>query len=439
MKMISRITGRIKGPSILMVLFFISQSLGILSAQDLLRYDMRADLRLRENGRYAGFRVFEDSALLYEQEPEVFEGSYWRYTGLIKDGLYVSRPIDAEYQVVFGPSSAELDQDQVRQFPRRRGFPVIPEDFLETEVWQAYGEIVLDTQAEIPTIYRFLCEYRYMGREPYGDQMVDVIEAQYALRYKRGMDPRGDFSLERVDGSHKVRILLFDDGTLFMRDQVQEQWRFSDGDTKEVNGFFLTWVGNTFPMNRNVLNRSLADYGVRNIASDDEVGNDLGDDGTASGEDASGEDSKDVTHIRPKHPGILDSEDVELVEDDLGITLRLPNINFVADSAELLPGQEEVISALVEILNSVPDQSILVSGHTASVGRPEAEKNLSTERAATIAELLIQGGVEARRIAFIGKGSSEPLGDNGTPEGRARNRRVEIQILEDNPANKAWN
>ena len=116
---------------------------------------------------------------------------------------------------------------------------------------------------------------------------------------------------------------------------------------------------------------------------------------------------------------------------DEGITITMEDIQFHADTAVMLPGEREKIDRIAEILMRFPERDIMVSGHTALAGTPEGRLRLSTERAAVVAEYLIAMNVRTPdRIVVRGHGALMPLADNETEEGRRRNRRVEITILE---------
>ena len=71
-----------------------------------------------------------------------------------------------------------------------------------------------------------------------------------------------------------------------------------------------------------------------------------------------------------------------------------------------------------------------MEGHTASVGRPEGEQTLSEQRAKAIAQALSKRGIQAGKFICKGSGGTKPVADNSTAEGKAKNRRVEITILE---------
>jgi outer membrane protein OmpA-like peptidoglycan-associated protein len=125
--------------------------------------------------------------------------------------------------------------------------------------------------------------------------------------------------------------------------------------------------------------------------------------------------------------GIADVN-VEIVEE--GIRLTLDDIQFYPDSPKMLPGEERKLDQIIDLLMKYKDRDIMVAGHTALVGT-SGHLELSTARAATVAEYLISKGVRtADRVVVRGYGADRPVADNKTEEGRRKNRRVEITILE---------
>jgi len=124
-------------------------------------------------------------------------------------------------------------------------------------------------------------------------------------------------------------------------------------------------------------------------------------------------------------------KDVSVTSDERGVTISMENIQFEADSARLLPSEVAKVGKTAAILAGVKDRDVLISGHTALAGTATARQQLSVERARAVAEALIRLGARApEAITVMGFGAEKPVADNSTAEGMARNRRVEITILE---------
>ena len=127
----------------------------------------------------------------------------------------------------------------------------------------------------------------------------------------------------------------------------------------------------------------------------------------------------------------LDIPDVSVRVVDEGITISLDDIQFHADTAIMLPGEREKLDKIAGILRHYQDRDILVGGHTALAGTAAGRNKLSTERAAVVADYLIQQKARTpERVTVRGYGADRPLADNRTEEGKRKNRRVEITILE---------
>ncbi len=123
--------------------------------------------------------------------------------------------------------------------------------------------------------------------------------------------------------------------------------------------------------------------------------------------------------------------DMIFEETDSGLRLRIQNINFQADSAELILGTEgSRLDDVAKVLKMAPNSKFLIEGHTASVGKPLGEQILSEQRARKIANELVNRGVSADSFIVRGWGGKKPLMPNDTAAGRSMNRRVEITILE---------
>jgi outer membrane protein OmpA-like peptidoglycan-associated protein len=126
----------------------------------------------------------------------------------------------------------------------------------------------------------------------------------------------------------------------------------------------------------------------------------------------------------------LNMDDVSVRVEDEGITISM-DIQFRADTAIMLPGEREKLDKIIEILRRYVERKIMVSGHTALAGTAEGRERLSRERAAVVAAYIIeQKACTPDRMIVRGYGAERPLGDNNTDEGRRKNRRVEITLLD---------
>jgi outer membrane protein OmpA-like peptidoglycan-associated protein len=122
---------------------------------------------------------------------------------------------------------------------------------------------------------------------------------------------------------------------------------------------------------------------------------------------------------------------VSVAATDEGVTISIEDIQFEADSAKLKASEIAKVSRIAELLKRYPDRDIIVAGHSAAAGYAAGRKKLSEERAAAVAERLAALGARAPdRVRAVGYGDERPIADNATEAGRARNRRVEITILE---------
>lgn len=118
-----------------------------------------------------------------------------------------------------------------------------------------------------------------------------------------------------------------------------------------------------------------------------------------------------------------------IVTDSLNGILFSVDLKFYPDSEELLPGEKARIKKIADMLFEImtdDSYTILVEGHTADVGKPVGQLNLSIERTKTVMNSLIDEGLERDLFTYQGWGALKPIADNNTEEGRAQNRRVDI-------------
>ena len=106
------------------------------------------------------------------------------------------------------------------------------------------------------------------------------------------------------------------------------------------------------------------------------------------------------------------------------------DVLFDFDKAEIKPEFTAEIDAAAELLLANPDVTVRIDGHTDSIGTEEYNQGLSERRAEAVAAYLEAAGVSRDRMTVAGFGETQPVASNDTAEGRALNRRVEIDLID---------
>lgn len=126
----------------------------------------------------------------------------------------------------------------------------------------------------------------------------------------------------------------------------------------------------------------------------------------------------------------LDNSDVDITNTGDRLIVTMPNnILFATDSYTVRADLQRDLRSVASNLLAYPNSTIQVIGHTDNEGDATYNQTLSERRANAVADVLMAEGVPFGRIDAIGRGESQPVTSNLTPEGRAQNRRVEIVIL----------
>ena len=115
-------------------------------------------------------------------------------------------------------------------------------------------------------------------------------------------------------------------------------------------------------------------------------------------------------------------------ETDRGVVVTLGDVLFDTGKSDLKGGAVGNLAKLATVLNQYQDRTIVIEGHTDSIGSTEANYGLSNRRANSVKSFLVSQGISASRIAASGKGEDYPVADNGSAAGRQQNRRVEVII-----------
>jgi outer membrane protein OmpA-like peptidoglycan-associated protein len=302
-----------------------------------------------------------------------------------------------EYHSVF-------DRDELgyiyidRQYfmPVVRNVPVFPrKDIKPGESWTAEGHEAHDFRDTfgIPEPYRipFTANYTYLGEREWKGRLYSAIEVKYRIQ-NDSPEIRGQLWPRRIRGASDQ--IIFWDHELGQprsyREQFSMAFELANGRTIEYRGEAEAEILEAEIMDKERLAAEIAE------AIEE-----------------------------------LDVEDVSVRIDDRGVTISLEDIQFLPDSAHLTESEQVKLDRIAGILERYASRDIEVAGHTALAGTAAGREKLSGERAAAVADYLIGKGVRsADRVIIRAYGAGRPAADNATEEGRRRNRRVEITILE---------
>jgi OmpA-OmpF porin, OOP family len=111
-------------------------------------------------------------------------------------------------------------------------------------------------------------------------------------------------------------------------------------------------------------------------------------------------------------------------------TFVFDRLNFETDSTQLTADSQTTVTNLSQILTAYPTAQVRLSGYTDNTGAPHANQNLSLDRANAVKQMLVDRGIAADRIATSGYGQDRPMASNDTEEGRAKNRRLELTVIQ---------
>ena len=111
-----------------------------------------------------------------------------------------------------------------------------------------------------------------------------------------------------------------------------------------------------------------------------------------------------------------------------GLVVNMGDVLFDAGKSDLRPEAREALAKLSGIVLNYPSLRLTIEGHTDNTGSAEINQTLSEQRANAVRDYLVNQGLDASSLSAQGLGTSNPVADNGTAEGRQKNRRVEIIV-----------
>ena len=132
----------------------------------------------------------------------------------------------------------------------------------------------------------------------------------------------------------------------------------------------------------------------------------------------------------------LEGAEVQRIGEGIKITFD-SGILFDIDKSDLRPVSQTNLAELAKILNKYPDTNILIEGHTDNTGSDDYNMSLSKDRAQTVAFYMATLEVKSARFSTAGYGETQPIVMNDTPEGRQKNRRVDIAVIANDKLKKA--
>lgn len=433
----------------------------------------RTDLRRYDNGKYSGLVVREIRSFIV-CEGGVYDGDFYVSQDTVRNRQIVDEGIHTSIHSVFkihGDGKLEMLEDN--GFPTFRSFPTFPNQKIQIgQSWQAEATRCVDPLNKgIPTRMPIFVEYTYLKDEIFQGQEVFVLSAKWATRYgnfarTNHVDYSGDLDLQKAQGSHNATMYIrkSDCAALVIRDSVDETFFYSDGNQYSFRGTISLFTEYPPAVDKTKLipalrraelidddaAKFLADNtppsqngNSKNVAKNDDAKNPFG---TYNGEpmntskwlepfgkgnsSAKNSDKKNSQGNDSSNSNSPNKASVSVEKTSGGIKLTIQNLHFKPDSSELLPGEENLLDKIASVLKQAPKNKLLIEGHTADTGNPTGEMQLSIERSQTIAQELSKRGINPDLFLCRGSGSKKPIADNSTREGMAKNRRVEITILE---------
>jgi len=118
-----------------------------------------------------------------------------------------------------------------------------------------------------------------------------------------------------------------------------------------------------------------------------------------------------------------------VTEVNNGLHITLPgDTAFNSSKADLNESMRGILDPITETLMDYPELDAMIKGHTDNTGTEEFNQTLSEDRAMAVATYLIDKGIDSSRIETVGVGTSEPIDDNDTKDGKMANRRVDLTI-----------
>ncbi len=338
--------------------------------------------------------------------PNALLDVHYQVSEQASNGAFFSRAEERSSQFEMSPQGLYLNIGPRMTLPSLRNVPSFPNRELRVgEGWRAPASEVQDLSLVfgIPTElhFAFIVDYIYRGQKFLQGRKLKHITLFYLINkdvsQQLSQFTNSPYSRRQQDIPRAVRaehnIDLYWDSErglpVFQKEDFQISYLLQSGDEIAFSGRSRGKIIEAEPMKRRDIQQEL-EQGLRDA-------------------------------------GIA----AELQQNDKGISISIDSINFYPNSERMLAGEERKLQQISKILQKYPNRDILVTGHTANWGSAEQQQTLSENRAATVGQYFIDNQIRNReQIVIRGKGGTEPIASNSNEQGRKRNRRVEITLLE---------
>lgn len=274
--------------------------------------------------------------------------------------------------------------------PNLRHIPTFPDKELSVgDTWNAPSELILD---HLSRPYTIQLDVKYKLQEVKEIRGIETAVITYSF------EKEDDLTRKNNPPDFPLKIGTTDKGIVYW--DIKGNRPFDGSDTYKI--IFLNPDNQVIQFTMNIQ----TDYKVYEAVTKDDT------------ETAKKEIQKDLA----------DTKGISVDTDERGIVLRLGEVLFDFDSADLRQDTRNTLDAVIAaVKKKYPDREILVEGHTDNTGKYDYNRKLSERRASSVAGYL-QKGIGHDKFSYRGYGSDNPIADNTTKDGRQKNRRVEIII-----------
>ena len=313
-----------------------------------------------------------------------------------KSGNNLSWGEEAEVRIK-RDANGKLHNSENAFLPTVQSIPSFPDTPIKKgESWKAEGKEVHDCRTLFhmynPIEAPFTAEYTYSGDETINGKKLQIIEVKYSFSQVGSIEEMYMGSTFYGISGYANQKIWWDNSKGDI-DHYNEEFKI---EMQDIPGNYYTYVG--------ISHGEVTGY------------KSLNDDKTVR------QFEKTIKKYR--------LDDISVKKGDKGLTISIENIQFEPDSDVLITSEKEKLEKIGKILKNYSND-LLITGHTAARGSFSGRKKLSEQRAESVANYLKELGIRDQYHIFTqGKGSDEPIASNDSEEGRSKNRRVEITLMD---------